>query len=103
MNAAEPGKIKSAEQRERHRARRETEDLRFILSSPEGRRFVWRLLAHAGVFRSIWEPSAKIHYNSGLQDFGHFIQAEVTKVDLDASLLMQREAMQREREEVDAN
>lgn len=67
----------SKDERVKLSRRQEVDDLKFIMSSKEGRRFIWRLLTHCGVYRSIWSNSAAIHYNSGMQDVGHFVQAEV--------------------------
>lgn len=74
----------------------ELNDLRTILSSKEGRRILWRFLSHAGVFNSIWDNSARIHYNAGKQDFGHFIQSEIVEADQEAYFLMMKEAKEAE-------
>ena len=39
-------------EKNRQRREEETNDLRAVLSSASGRRFVWRLLERSGVFRS---------------------------------------------------
>ncbi len=70
---------------------KEIEDLRFVLKTTEGRRVFWRLMAHCRVLESIWDGSAKIHYNSGRQDVGHFVMAEVIQANEDAYLLMMKE------------
>ena len=63
----------------------ELNDIRTVLGTISGRRLLWRLLEHCKTFNSVWEPSAKIHYNSGMQDIGHFIMSEI--VESDSSLL----------------
>ncbi len=70
---------------------RQLEDLRFVLKNVEGRRVFWRLMAHCRVLESIWDGSAKIHYNSGRQDVGHFVMSEVVEANEDAYLLMMKE------------
>jgi len=60
----------------------ELSDIRAVLKTAEGRRVLWRLLDMAAPFRSIWEQSARIHYNAGKQDFGHFIMSEMEEADL---------------------
>jgi len=72
--------------------KQELEDIRVILKTKEGRRFIWRLLSHCKVFNSIWSPSASIHYLAGKQDVGHFVLNEVTAADDDSLLKMMREA-----------
>lgn len=97
-NAADPEQVKEAGRREKELLKRWRADVSFILSTPEGRRFFWGMLEKAGVYRSVWEPSAKIHFNAGQQDFGHWLLAEATAADADSYLLMQREAIQRNNE-----
>ena len=91
-NCADPEQVKQAEKKVKNRRDTELEDIRFLLETRQGKRFFWRLLTHCKVFESIWEPSAKIHHNSGRQDVGHFIMAEVVEAREDALLEMMREA-----------
>lgn len=60
---------------------KELDDVRAVLSTPGGRRFIARLLSHCSVSRSIWEPSAAIHRNAGIQEVGHYILSEVVAAD----------------------
>ncbi len=94
QNAANEEQVKHAKAREKTGREREINDIRQLLQSPHGRRFIWRLLDHCSVFRSIWHPSAQIHCNAGRQDVGHFIMAEVTAANEDAFLQMMKEAKQ---------
>ena len=70
----------------------ELNDLRVVLSTGEGRRFIWRLLAHCKVFGSIWSQSAAIHYYAGKQDVGHFVWAEIAAANEDAIFQMMTES-----------
>jgi len=83
-NAADRKQVGEAKRKEKDRRKQEREDLQALLALPEGRRFLWRLLTECKVFGSIWEGSAKIHYNAGQQDFGHFLLAEIGEADEDA-------------------
>jgi hypothetical protein len=38
----------------------ELDDIRFIMGSPEGRRFMWRLLSDGACFHSCFDPNAII-------------------------------------------
>lgn len=91
-NAADASQVKKAENRLMNGRQRELDDLKMVLSTGEGRRFYWRLLSACKTFESIWESSAKIHYNSGRQDFGHFLLAELSEADEDAYFKMVKEA-----------
>ena len=91
-NAADPGQVKRSKQRQETLRDRELNDLRYVLNDRRGRRFLWRLLGNCKVFCTIWEPSAKIHYNSGMQDVGHFLQAEITEASEEAYFCMMKES-----------
>ena len=91
-NAANEEQQKEASTKIKLTRESEMNDLRFILSSQQGRRFAWRFLGHCRVFASVWEPSAKIHYNAGRQDVGHFLQSEIVEADPDMYLKMMIEA-----------
>lgn len=64
-----------------------------ILKSQAGRRMLWRFLSHCRVFESVFSIDQLVMAaNSGKQDIGHFILAEIVKADEDAFLLMMKEA-----------
>lgn len=90
-NAADPKQVKEGDRKVRNKRHDELQDLRSVLSLDFGRRFVWRLLKEAKVFESIWHPSALIHYNSGRQDFGHFLMAEIVEADTNGLLKLMQE------------
>jgi hypothetical protein len=75
-----------------HKAKLATEDLRRILETDFGRRYVWHLLEEAKVFESVWDPSARIHYNAGKQDFGHMLFAEIARAKPEAYFEMMKAA-----------
>lgn len=83
--------VEAADKKRELKRLKELEDLRFVLKNVEGRRVFWRLMTHCRVLESIWENSAKIHYNSGKQDVGHFVMSEVVNANEDAYLLMMKE------------
>lgn len=83
-NAADKKQVKDAERKEDRKRELQLNDLRKILSSVEGRRFIWRVLEHCRTFASVWEASARIHYLSGKQDVGHFLMSEVVEAKEDA-------------------
>lgn len=90
-NAADKGQIKEAEKKAMLARDRELNDLRVVCSTIEGRRLLWRFMAKCKVFGSVWESSAKIHYNAGQQDFGHFIMGEIINADEEILFQMMRE------------
>lgn len=90
-NASDPEQVREAEKKVKFDRKQELDDIKFLLSSIQGRRFIWRLLTHCRVFESIWHPSALIHHNSGMQDVGHFIQAEIVAAEPEAYVKMMME------------
>ncbi len=93
-NAADEKQVKSAGHKERLRERERRTDLKAILDTVEGRRFLWGQLGKCKVYESIWESSAKIHYNAGKQDLGHELMDEIIRASPEAYLQMQKEAIE---------
>lgn len=98
-NASDRKQVEEAKKKEKLRKTQEREDLRTVLALPAGRRFLWRLLEHCKVFGSVWHASALIHYNSGIQDVGHFLMEEIEEADRAAFLLMINERQPKEIED----
>lgn len=92
MNAANPKEVKEAELKEKRGRARELEDVRFLLSTIQGRRFFWRYLGLCGLFRTSWEPSAKIHFNEGLRSASLMMLSDITEANEDAFLAMMKES-----------
>jgi len=90
-NAADPQQVRRAARKDERREARRLAAYRLVLGTEAGRFVFWDLIANAGVFESIWHPSAAIHYNSGRQDYGHKIMADLLRADEDAYDLMNRE------------
>lgn len=90
-NAADESQVRDAEGKMKRARTGDLEDVRFLLTLPQGRRFIWRLLSHCSVFESIWHPSALIHHNAGRQDVGHFILREVNDANAEAMIEMMKE------------
>jgi hypothetical protein len=102
-NAADPRQVRHAGRHEQRRRVQQLADLCAVLDTPFGRRFVWRLLEECRVFQSVWDPSSRIHYLAGRQDFGHFLMSEIDQADGDALFVLMREARaQRDRDAIDA-
>jgi hypothetical protein len=91
-NAADETQVKDAANKEKRGRERDLEDLAFLLSDKRGRRAMWRILSYCGTFKSIWEPSAKIHYNAGQQDVGHYMLNDLMDASEENYILMAKEA-----------
>lgn len=96
-NAADPKQVKLAERKEKDLREQELADLRELLKTEAGRRFVWRVMGYCKFGSDIWDPSSRIHFLAGLQHVGNWLLAEVTAADEEAFFLMMRENQQRVR------
>lgn len=96
-NAADPQQVRNAERMERRRDRDRALALRGALETPSGRAALMDILEDCGIFRSIWHPSAQIHYNAGQQDVGHKLQARIIEASEEHYEIMEREARARRR------
>lgn len=71
---------------------RQKSDLRKVLSSAEGRRFVWRVIGEAGVFKGSFTGNSETFFREGKRDMGLFVLNDILKSHPDAFAQMQREA-----------
>lgn len=94
-NAGSKQQVEKAKTTERIERDQQLDDLNSILNTEGGRRFLWRVLDHLGVFKSVFEPNSRIAYNAGLQDAGHFILAEIVEAQPEALLTMMKESQER--------
>lgn len=99
-DASDELQVEEAEREARERRRAEMADLRAVARTPEGKRVLYRLLDHCGAWRSIWHPSAAIHYRAGEQDVGHWLMGEIGGADKEAlaALVVMAYAEQEEEE-----
>ena len=95
-NAADPKQTRSARRKVRNAAQSAASDFAAVLSSREGRRFVWRLLGSE--FLKLYETDQaaspeQTMRNVGRRNVALKLYAELTTQHPDAFLLMQREAI----------
>jgi hypothetical protein len=90
-NAADPEQVKDAGVKEKQGRDRDLDDVFWVLQSRQGRRFYLRMLTFCGVFRSSWDPSAKIHFNEGQRNVGLMMLADLNESDPSAYEKMKRE------------
>lgn len=87
-----------AAQAKRDDARREAdEDLRWVMSTAQGRRFMWRLLGDCGVFRASFNPeAATMAYLEGKRGIGLQAMAHIDRACPEQYLRMQEEQVKRD-------
>jgi hypothetical protein len=98
-DAGDPRAVRRAQRLERRRTEAFNLALLEVLQSPAGRAVLWELLARAGVYRSVWDNSARIHYNAGRQDFGQELIGTIVDADEKLYLLMEAEGRARAKRE----
>lgn len=98
-NASDPRQVAKAQRREKRKAAQADDDLRAILSEPEGRRFVWRLLGFTGIFRTSFTGNSETFFNEGKRIVGLTVFADAHRVCPDLYAVMSKEAALQEAEE----
>jgi hypothetical protein len=76
-NAADEEGVKSRKRKDESARDRELHDLRTLMQSIEGRRFIWRLLDRAGVFRTSFTGNSTTFFNEGQRNMGLIVLADV--------------------------
>lgn len=100
-NAADKQQIKKAAKKIRFNRTQELDDFRFILSTPSGRRVIWRYLSLVGVFQSSFTGHSETTiFNEGRRDVGLRLLADVMESDPKAYILMTAEANAEEETEI---
>lgn len=70
-------------------------DVRHVLSSVQGRRFVWMILDMAGVYRSSFTGNSTTFFNEGARNIGLRVLSDVMDAKPEAFLQMQQEDKKR--------
>jgi hypothetical protein len=83
----------------KRRREKELTDLLKVLALPEGRRFIWRLLSEAGVFRTSFTGNSQTYFNEGRRDLGLLFLNEVMAAKPEAFTQMQREFISEQKAE----
>lgn len=91
-NAADEEVVKTRKRKEESVRDRELHDMRTVMASLEGRRFIWRLLDRAGVFRTSFTGNSTTFFNEGQRNMGLIVLADVHEACADAYIQMMTEA-----------
>lgn len=93
-NAADENEIKGARDREKRREMRDRDDLKQILDTKAGRRFIWRKLQECGFFRSSFTGNSETFFREGMRNMGLKLMAEVNEACPEAYVLMLKESQE---------
>jgi hypothetical protein len=91
-NLSDPQAIKEKEKTDSHERDIELADVKSVLSTPEGRRFVWRYLKYCDRI-SFSRDALVMAFNDGERNISLQMKAEVIKADDRLYLLMESEAI----------
>jgi len=81
-NAASKSQVKKAKKKEDYLREDEIEDMRIVLSTPSGRRTIWRYLSLCGMFKHGFETDARFEtFLSGQRNIGSRIMVDIQDVD----------------------
>lgn len=74
------------------RAQVEANDIKWLMSSKQGRRIAARLIEKAGVYRTSFTGNSETFFKEGMRNMGLFIVAEVMQHSPEAFALMLTES-----------
>ncbi len=73
------------------------EDLKWVLSTERGRRFIWNLLAQTGIHKlSFHQHNGVMSFNEGMRNVGNIVFNDVMQTAPEAYFEMSRENQERE-------
>ena len=91
-NAASAAQVSRASWRADDRRGRDRSDLRNILQTPAGRRFLWATLDRCRVFQPLGHDALMVHSNEGRRLVGLELMEDLTAADPNAYLTLLAEA-----------
>jgi hypothetical protein len=90
-------------QREKDQRRQELDDLRAVLRTSSGRRFIWCMLEDAGILHDAFTGNSNTYYILGKQAYGKRLFADILKHFPKQYIQMQNEASARQMKEEPSN
>lgn len=87
-NAADADEVKEAKKKEKFGRDLELADLKFLLSTEQGRRFLWRYLSICGVYTNSFTGNSTTFFNEGKRLIGTTLLTEIVAADPDSYLKM---------------
>ena len=70
----------------------EVEDFKWLMGNKQGRRFVWRMLEKAGVFRSTFRLNNEMAFLEGMRNMGIILMADIHELCPEKYHVMVKEA-----------
>lgn len=80
-NASDERALQRQERADKLAQRQEVDDFLWLMNEPQGRRFVWRLMARANVFGAVFNTHGGVmNFNEGRRDSGLFLLGEIDRL-----------------------
>lgn len=92
FNPHDPEQVELAEKRANAKASQAENDLKFLLSSKQGRRFLWKQLEFCRVFSTSFTGNSQTFFNEGMRNVGLKLFNDILKAEPESFAVMQREA-----------
>jgi len=101
-NTSDRKQVKNAEQKEKFLRQQELRDISFILSSDQGRRYIWRMLGVTKTEKQTYEGDVNWSiFNAGERNIGLIIKADILEADPMSFIKMMLEAKDRSEKEIE--
>lgn len=91
MNASEPQQVAEQESKAKRAAKVADDDLSAIMGEQTGRRFIYRILEMAGIYRLSYTGNSETFFNEGARNIGLRLLAEIQRVCPESFFLMLKE------------
>jgi hypothetical protein len=78
-------------EKNRQREDRKINDLKAVLKTPEGRRFIWNILSEAGIYQSSFTGNSETFFREGKRALGLMIVRDIDQHMPEAMAQMSRE------------
>jgi len=91
-NAANQDQIKNAEIKSKLNQDQVDADLRFLLSTDQGRRYIWRVLEVCGIYKSSFTGSSETFFLEGQRNVGLKLLSDIMRVDPDSYIKMYKQS-----------
>lgn len=89
-NAADPDQVKKAKDKEKFNREDEILDLKEVLATHSGRRFIWRYLEKCGVFTSSFTGNSETFFKEGSRNIGLQLLADVQEANIESLIEMMK-------------
>lgn len=92
VNVSDKDQIDKASKKLKTVRDQQVEDIRFLLGTPQGRRFFWRYLDECGVFKTSFTGNSQTFFLEGSRNIGLKLLSDINESAPESYLLMQKEA-----------